>query len=99
MIWIIIIGMALVTFIPRVLPVFIMDSIEFPEWLEKWLKAIPYAALGALIFPGIMNTIPDKPWIGLVAGVIAITLAWFRVHILLVVLSAIGVVYSLQHFF
>ena len=99
MIWIIIIGMALVTFIPRVLPVFIMDSIEFPEWLEKWLKAIPYAALGALIFPGIMNTIPDRPWIGLVAGVIAITLAWFRVHILLVVLSAIGVVYSLQHFF
>ncbi|GAA0300634.1 branched-subunit amino acid transport protein [Gracilibacillus halotolerans] len=99
MIWIIIIGMALVTFIPRVLPAFIMDSIKFPEWLEKWLKAIPYAALGALIFPGIMNTIPDKPWIGLVAGVIAITLAWLRVHILLVVLSAIGVVYSLQHFF
>lgn len=99
MIWIIIIGMALVTFIPRVVPAFIMDSIEFPDGLKKWLKAIPYAALGALIFPGIMNTIPDRPWIGLVAGGVAITLAWLRVPILLVVLSAIGVVFSLQHFF
>ena len=99
MIWIIIIGMALVTFIPRILPVFVMDAISFPSWLKKWLKAIPYAALGALIFPGIMTTIPDKPWIGFVAGIAAIILAWLRVHIIVVVLCAIGVVYLLQHFF
>lgn len=99
MIWIIIVGMALVTFIPRILPVFVMDAISFPSWLKKWLKAIPYAALGALIFPSIMTTIPNKPWIGLVAGIAAIILAWLRVHIILVVLSAIGVVYFLQYFF
>ncbi|PWU66784.1 AzlD domain-containing protein [Gracilibacillus dipsosauri] len=89
MIWVIIIGMALVTIIPRIIPAFIVDLIHFPEWVNKWLKAIPYAALGALIFPGILSVIPDKPFVGLVAGVAAILLAWFRVHIIFVVLLSI----------
>lgn len=95
MIWMIIIGMALVTFIPRILPAFIVDLIQFPDWVNKWLEAIPYAALGALIFPGIMSVIPDKPHIGLIAGAVAIGLAWLRVHIILVVLGAIVTVFLL----
>lgn len=95
MIWIIIIGMALVTIIPRVIPAFIVDLMQFPEWVNKWLQAIPYAALGALIFPGIMTVVPDKPSIGVMAGIVAITLAWLRLHVILVVLSAIITVFLL----
>ncbi|KAB8138956.1 AzlD domain-containing protein [Gracilibacillus oryzae] len=89
MIWVIIIGMALVTIIPRIIPPFIVDYIRFPKWMNKWLQAIPYAALGALVFPGIMTVVPEKPYIGLIAGAVAIILAWLRVHIILVVLSSI----------
>ncbi|MFC4403153.1 AzlD domain-containing protein [Gracilibacillus xinjiangensis] len=92
MIWVIIIGMAIVTIIPRVIPAFIVDFVHFPKWMNKWLQAIPYAALGALIFPGIMSVVPERPYIGLIAGVVAIVLAWFKVHVILVVLSAIGTV-------
>ncbi|GAE94643.1 hypothetical protein JCM21714_3820 [Gracilibacillus boraciitolerans JCM 21714] len=96
MIWFIIIGMAIVTIIPRVIPAFIVDLIQFPDWANKGLKAIPYAALGALIFPpGIMTVIPEKPHIGLIAGVIAIILAWLRIHVIIVVLSAIIIVFLL----
>ncbi len=95
MIWVIIIGMALVTVIPRIIPAFIVDLIQFPDWMNKWLQAIPYAALGALIFPGIMTVVPEKPYIGVIAGVVAIALSWLRIHVILVVLSAILTVFLL----
>ncbi|QGH35745.1 AzlD domain-containing protein [Gracilibacillus salitolerans] len=95
MIWVIIIGMAIVTVIPRIIPAFIVDLIQFPDWMNKWLQAIPYAALGALIFPGIMTVVPEKPYIGVIAGVVAIALSWLRIHVILVVLSAILTVFLL----
>ncbi|WP_077065131.1 AzlD domain-containing protein [Gracilibacillus massiliensis] len=95
MIWLIIIGMALVTVIPRIIPAYIVDWIQFPGWANKGLKAIPYAALGALIFPGILTVIPEKPYIGLIAGGVAIVLAWLKIHVILVVLSAIITVFLL----
>ncbi|WP_186579222.1 AzlD domain-containing protein [Aquibacillus kalidii] len=95
MIVVIIIGMALVTMIPRFIPAYIVDRVNFPEWVNKWLAAIPYAALGALIFPGIMSVIPDKPYVGVLAGIIAIVLAVFNIHIILVVIGAILAVFLL----
>ena len=52
MLLLIILGMAVVTYLPRMLPVLIIDRFTPPAWLNRWLKSIPYAALGALIFPG-----------------------------------------------
>src|SRR5690625_7508186 len=68
----IIIGMSLVTMIPRVIPAFVVGQLEFKSWLNRWLNAIPYAALGALIFPGIMSVQEGQPHIGLVGGLVAI---------------------------
>lgn len=92
---IIIIGMALVTIIPRIMPAFIVERVRFPDWVNQWLHVVPYAALGALIFPGILTVVPNHPWIGLVGGIVAILLSIFRVHIVLVVLGASLVVYFL----
>ncbi|MBM7540080.1 AzlD domain-containing protein [Amphibacillus cookii] len=85
--------MAVVTAIPRLMPAFIIERVKFPTWIGRWLEVIPYAALGALIFPGILTVVPERPYIGLVGGVAAIILALFRVHIVLVVLGASVVVY------
>nr|WP_182200875.1 AzlD domain-containing protein [Paraliobacillus salinarum] len=84
----IIIGMSLVTMIPRFLPIFIIDRIPFPKWVNQWLDIIPYAALGALIFPGVLSVIPDKPWIGLTGAVIAVILAIVRANVIIVVLGS-----------
>ena len=91
-----IIGMALVTAIPRLIPAFIMDKVNFPNWINRWLNVIPYAALGALIFPGILTVIPERPWIGFVGGLVAIGLAVFRVNIIVVVLGAAATVFILN---
>ncbi|GAA5416727.1 hypothetical protein Pryu01_01765 [Paraliobacillus ryukyuensis] len=91
----IIIGMALVTIVPRFIPVFIVDRIQFPEWINQWLNVIPYAALGALIFPGVLTVIPERPWIGFVGGLVAVLLAIFRVQTILIVAIASGVIFLL----
>ncbi|TMN23013.1 AzlD domain-containing protein [Lentibacillus cibarius] len=91
----IIIGMALVTMIPRVIPAFIVDKLQFRDWMNRWLNAIPFAALGALIFPGIMTVIPDKPVIGLIGGAVAVALAYLGLNVILVVAGAIVTVFLL----
>ncbi len=96
MIFLIILGMALVTMIPRIIPAFIVDHLIFKDWVNRFLNAIPYAALGALIFPAILYVIPDKPIIGLVGGVIAILLALMNLNIILIVIGAILTVFILS---
>lgn len=45
---IIILGMALVTYGPRLLPVVVLNKINLPPVLLRWLRLIPPAVLGAL---------------------------------------------------
>jgi len=93
MILLIIIGMSLVTMIPRVVPAFVVNIFIFRDWVNRWLQAIPYAALGALIFPGILSVKEGEPHIGMIGGIVAILLAYFGLNIILVVLGAIATVF------
>ena len=87
--FLVILGMGLVTYFPRMLPVLLIDRFAPPAWLNRWLKSIPYAALGALIFPGIL-TVDPVPWVGVMGGLVAVTLAFLRQNIILVIFGAIG---------
>lgn len=95
MILFIIVGMAIVTMLPRMIPAFIVDKLQFRDWVNNWLNAIPYAALGALIFPGILTVKSDEPHIGLLGGIVAVVLAYLGVNVILVVIAAIAAVYIL----
>jgi branched-subunit amino acid transport protein len=95
---ILIIGMAVVTYLPRLLPALFLDKIQFPDWFQKWLKSIPYAALGALIFPGVILVDKDQPLVGLAGGLTALVLALLNLHIILIMAGAIGAVILLQAF-
>lgn len=92
----IIVGMALVTALPRILPAWLFGRVRPPPRVEAWLSHVPYAVLGALIFPGIMSVQPDRPEIGLAGGAAAALLAWLRLHILVVIGAAIAVVMTLK---
>jgi branched-subunit amino acid transport protein len=93
-----IIGMAVVTYVPRLLPALFLDRFIFPAWFQKWLKSIPYAALGALIFPGVLLVEKDQPLLGLAGGLAAFILAMLNLHITLVMAGAITVVIILQFY-
>jgi len=92
----IILGMALVTYLPRLLPALFMDRFQFPAWFKKWLKSIPYAALGALIFPGVLLVDRDQPLLGLAGGLVAVALSFLNLHITLVMAGSILTVILVQ---
>lgn len=47
-IWPMIVGVALVSMAPRLLPVAFFSRFRMPAWLEKWLSYVAPAVLGAL---------------------------------------------------
>jgi branched-subunit amino acid transport protein len=52
----IILGMGLVTYIPRWFPLFFLSRRSLPQWLVQWLDLIPAAILGALLLPELIIT-------------------------------------------
>lgn len=95
----IIIGMAIVTALPRFIPAVLLDKFVFRDWMNRWLQAIPYAALGALIFPGILFVKEGAPHIGIIGGIVAVLLAYVGVNVVFVVIGAIATVYLLLNVF
>lgn len=45
-----VLGMGLVTYLPRWLPLFVLSQRKLPRWLIEWLDLIPAAILSALVF-------------------------------------------------
>lgn len=92
-----VLGMAAVTYLPRLLPALFLDRFKFPGWFRKWLQSIPYAALGALIFPGVLLVDKDQPLLGLAGGIVALVLSLLRLHVILVMAGSILIVILLQY--
>jgi branched-subunit amino acid transport protein len=54
-----IIGMGLVTYLPRWIPLIALSQRKLPRWVVEWLDLIPVAILGALLLPLLITT--DEP--------------------------------------
>jgi branched-subunit amino acid transport protein len=54
MILLTILGMALVTYVPRLLPVSLLSSRSLPPLAIAWLRYVPVAVLAAMLFPSIL---------------------------------------------
>ncbi|KUG17510.1 branched-chain amino acid transport protein azld [hydrocarbon metagenome] len=53
---ILVLGMGLVTYIPRWFPLFFLSQQRLPRWFIEWLDLIPVAILSALIFSDLFVT-------------------------------------------
>lgn len=51
-----IIGMLVVTYIPRALPLILLKDKELPAFLISWLQFIPVAILAALLAPSLLQS-------------------------------------------
>ena len=87
-----ILGMALVTYIPRALPALLINKLKFSRLIEKFLQLIPYTAMAALIFPGILTVDSEFWWIGACGGVAAIVMAWNKLPLAFTVVGSVVVV-------
>lgn len=83
-------SMAAVTYIPRALPAVLVDKMKFGAKTEKFLNLIPYTAMAALIFPGVLTADASRPMIGIAGGAVAVVLAWRKCPVMVCVLAAIA---------
>jgi branched-subunit amino acid transport protein len=54
MILLTILGMTVVTYVPRLLPVYFLSSRSLPPLAVAWLRYVPVAVLAAMLFPSVL---------------------------------------------
>ncbi|MGC4377827.1 AzlD domain-containing protein [Fictibacillus sp. Mic-4] len=82
-------GMAIVTYTPRMLPLVLLNASRIHPRLQGILKNVPYAILGALIFPGVITIDPNHLSFGIIGALVAFIAAYLNWNVILVVLSSI----------
>ena len=86
-VYIYIFGMALVTYLIRVLPLtFIRKKIE-NKTIRSFLYYVPYVTLAVMTFPAILDA-TLTPWSALAALVVAIVFAYFGKGLFFVAISS-----------
>lgn len=85
----IIVLMGVVTYLPRLLPMYLIDVEKIPGRLRLFLSFIPYAALGALILPGSISAVSGKPVVSALGIASAVIIAWFNSNIIVTVLLTV----------
>lgn len=87
--------MAVVTYIPRVLPIILMRRKIKSKFIKNFLDYTPYAVLGALTFPDIFYSTGN--YYSAVAGtVVAIILGCFKQSLVVVAIAAIITVFVFE---
>ncbi len=97
-----IIGCALVTAIPRVLPLMYLSVESLPKASLKWLSFVPVAVMAALLFPDVLIK-EDKLFISfentyLLAAIPSLILAWYTKSFFGTIACAMGMVAALRYF-
>lgn len=87
--WFLVLSMGLVTYLPRMLPVVVLQHVKLSPFLHRFFQFIPFAALGALIFPGVLTSTGSLSS-AIAGGLLSMIFAWFRANVLMVVLAGIG---------
>lgn len=83
------------TYIPRTIPFFVFEGKELPAKLNQFLEFVPYTALGALIIPGALSAIPDKPMISITGLVFAGVFSYFKKGLMIPIVGSMGIIYLL----
>ena len=87
--------MALVTYIPRVLPLTIFRKQIKSRFIRSFLDYTPYAVLGAMTFPDVFTS-TGSLYSALAGTAVALILSYYRKGLVTVACSAIAVVYLVE---
>lgn len=80
---------SLATIIVRLLPYYATWLEKLPPFLAKSLRLLPIAALGPLIFPGVIIDYPGRWWAGLAGIAVASLFAWRKNGMVIPILLSI----------
>jgi len=98
--WLAILGMGLVTFGIRLLPIVLLERLRLPVVVQRGLRYVPPAVLSAIIFPellirdGALAVSLDNA--RLLAGVLAAGVAWRTKNVILTIVVGMAALWVLQ---
>lgn len=98
--WIAIIGMGVITYGIRLLPIALQDKLPLTARVRQALRYVPVAVLTAIVVPELL--LPGGVWdfsLGngrLLAGVLAIGIAWRTKNVLLTIGAGMAALWLLQ---
>ena len=99
-IWVVMLIGGLLTFGTRLSFIFLLDRIKVPVWFRRGLRFVPVAVLSAIILPELTN--PNNTlfisWRNpqLLAGLVAILVAWKTRNVLLTILAGMAALVLFQ---
>ncbi len=88
-----ILGMAAVTYGPRLMPFLLLTNKEIPKRVDAFLKCIPVAAIGALIIPGVFSATPNMPLAAFAGIAFTLVVGLWKGGIIIPVLGSVVVTY------
>jgi branched-subunit amino acid transport protein len=101
-VWLVMILGGLITFGIRFVLIYLFGRFEVPETMRKALHYVPPAVLSAIIFPelfiredALILSIDNHR---MIAGLIAILVAWFSKNTLITILAGMAALFLLQFF-
>jgi branched-subunit amino acid transport protein len=100
--WLIFLAAGLLTYAMRLSFILLWGKINVPTWLQRALRFVPPAVLTAIFFPGMF--MPDGSLdlspgnARLIAGTLAVLVAWRTRNIVLTILVGMGVLLLIQYF-
>jgi branched-subunit amino acid transport protein len=92
--FLLVLGMTAVTYLPRLLPLTVLQGRSLGKRLSLFLSFIPYAAVGALVIPGGLHAIEGSPTASMIGLAGALLSAWFFRSFMLTIVVAIIFVYG-----
>ena len=101
-IWLVMLLGGLITFLIRFSFIYLFGRFDIPETIRKALRYVPPAVLSAIIFPelflhdGAINLSVENT--RLLAGLIAILVAWFSKNTLVTILAGMVALFLLKLF-
>lgn len=84
--------MALVTYIPRALPLTLFNKQIKSRFIKSFLFYVPYAVLASLTFPSIFYC-TSNPIAAIVGTIVAILLAWWERSLVVVAALAVAAIF------
>ena len=94
---VIILIMAVATYFSRAVPALLGKQFGNSGFLGRLLYFLPFAALGALVFPGILTSTGNL-WSAIIGGVVATALAFFVQNLIVVIAGSVAAVYLFSIF-
>lgn len=90
--------MAIVTYLPRLIPITLLTDKKLSPFVRTFLHYIPFAALGALIFPQVIYSTGNIKS-SIVGCIISVVCAFFKLNVIIVVFGGIIGVWAFEMLF